>query len=247
MYLDRSLFRIIMRFASVVALVFSLAGCGGGSGGSTGFSVNVPIQSLDGTWFGSMNDAVGGLHSYQITIAGGAIGQILVDAVDQGFTGAIVRESDTLFTLTLSDGTVVEFFIDAAVQHAGFVDDGFNFGVVQKDALGLPTFFINDTDGDWSGNSVVTDFTTSLEFASTASCLNLLCTATGNGVNSNVDLSGGFSSAFGRWQGTFNNSAGDSGVITVMLSADKQFAGSFACDAAGVFPVDCDFSGWVKQ
>lgn len=237
----------VRRFWILSILALALTACGGGSGGGTGFSVNVPVQDLDGTWFGSLSDTVGVLHVYQVTITGGAISEILIDAIDQGLTGAIVRESDTLFSVTLSDGTEAGFLVDAAVQHAAFIDDGFNVGIVQKDATGLPTFLINDTDGSWSGNSVTTDFTVFQEFVSSATCLNLSCTATGNGVTSSVDLSGTFSSAFGRWTGTFSNTAGISGTATVMLSVDKQFAGSFACDAAGVFPVDCEFSAWVKQ
>ena len=247
MYRGRFVFSNVIRFAAAAVLILSLGACGGGSSDGSGFVVGAPMQQLDGAWFGSLEDPVGGLHTYQVTVSGDAVSQILIDGVDQGLTGTITKESDVLFSLVLSDGAEAGFIVDAAVQHAVFVDDSFNFAVVQKGVSGLPVFLVNDVDGNWSGNTIITDFVISSEFASTASCTNLLCTASGNGVNASIDLSGSFDATFGQWAGTFNNSAGESGVARALLSADKLFAGSYTCDNAGSFPDACDFSAWVRQ
>lgn len=249
---DRSTFGNVIHFAVIIVMVLLLGSCGGGSGGgSSGFKAGASVRQLDGTWFGSLEDRSNPniivLRTFTVTISGGAITQILIDSVDQLLTGTIGRESNTLYSLTLSDGTKAGFLVDAAVLHATFVDDGFNFGVVEKGAVGLPTFFILDTDGSWLGNTVETDLVTWTEFTSTAACTNLLCTASGNGVNSNIDLSVFFSSVYGQWNGTFNNTAGATGVATVMLSPDKQFAASYSCSDVATFLDTCDFSAWVKQ
>ncbi len=248
MYPGYSIFSKVTRFFTIAVLFLALTSCGGGSGGGgTGFSAGGPPLELDGTWSGSLQDPTGALHTYTVTISAGVITQILIDAADQNLTGTITKESDSLYSLTLSDGTVAGFIVDAATLHAAFVDDAFNFGVVQKGAAGLPTFLVNDTGGNWVGDTVVTDFVVFAEFTSTATCVNLSCTAIGNGVISNVELSGFFSADFGLWQGIFTNDVGESGVTTVMLSPDKQFAASHACDKPGFFPNDCDFSAWVKR
>jgi len=253
MYPDRSIFGNVIHFATVIVMVLLLSSCGGGTSDGSGLQVPGSPGQLDGTWFGSLEDRSTPntivLRTFTVTISGGAITQILIDSVDQLLTGTINGESGTLYSLTLSDGTKAGFLVDTAVLHATFVDDGFNFGVVQKGAVGLPAFGfdISDTDGSWVGNTVETDFVIWTEFSSTASCTNLLCTARGNGVNSSIDLSGFFSSAFGQWNGTFTNTAGESGEVTVMLSPDKQFAASYSCSDVATFLDTCDFSAWVLQ
>jgi len=253
MYPDRSIFGKVTRFIAVAILFLALGSCGGGSGGSgSGLSVGGSPQQINGVWFGSLQDVtLGTLHTYTVTIVGGVVTKIQIDGVPQMdggqvLTGTISKDSDVLYSITLSDGTEAGFIVDAGTLHATFVDDAFNFGVVLKDATGLPAFLVNDTDGDWSGDTVVTDFVVSAEFTSTANCVNLMCIVLGNSITSNVDISGFFSAAFGLWTGTYSNTAGEVGVAAVILSPDKQFAGSYLCDNAGVFPGDCDFSAWVR-
>lgn len=231
--------------------ILLVTACGGGDG--SGFSANPPsgvdIAQLDGTWSGSAEDSLGGLHTYQVTISGGVITEILIDGVNAGLIGTITKEaqSTVVFSTVLSDGTSGGFIVDIAAVHAVFVDEDFTFGVVQKNAGVLPTFLVNDTDGDWSGHTVQTDLNSFLEFTSSGSCVNLACTGSGNGVTSNIDLTVSFDATFGRWEGTYTNSLGDNGDTTVMLSTDKQFAGSHSCDSIIPFPDGCDFTAWVKQ
>ena len=115
------------------------------------------------------------------------------------------------------------------------------FGVVEKGATSLPTYVSDDSDGSWSGLDVETDdFMTFDGFTTTLTCSSLDCTFTGsNGGTGNVSLT--FESRVGRWIGTFTNSVGNAGEVRAFLSADKTFAGVWACDNVGVFPNHCDF------
>jgi len=252
MHFTDSTFHRVLRTVAITLTFILLSACGGGGSGSdkiTGTSVTPP-QQLDGTWTGSLEDPAGLLHNFQITVNGNTLSQLLIDAVDQGLTGTLTAQSTTTYAVLLSDSTKAMFIIDAALQHATFVDDAFNFGVVEKNANGLPIFSIGDVNGNWSGTTVVTDFATFSGFASTASCgvvTTLQCTATGNSVTTTIDLTGTFVINFGQWNGTFSNSNGDVGTSVVMLSPDKQFAAAYGCNNIGVFPDACDFSAWVRQ
>lgn len=247
---DRSIFRNVLRYVTVLVVILFLSACGGGSGGGSGLSVGGSPQQINGTWFGSLQDTVGDLHTYSVTIAGGAITQILIDGVDQMLTGTVTKDSDVLYSLTLSDGTEAAFIVDVTISYAVFVDDVFNFGVVEKNAVGLPGYVDTDINGDWSGVTVETDFTISTEVTSIASCVALpTCNATSGGVDSVITV------AFfpdlvinsAQWVGTFVENPGDTGDVRMMLSPDKQFAASYACVDVNLFPAGCGFSAWVKQ
>lgn len=249
MHFTDSTFHRVLRLITITLTFILLSACGGGGSGSdriTGTAVTPP-QQLDGTWSGSLEDPAGLLQTFQITVNGNTLSQLLLDGVDQGLTGTLTAQSTTTYAVSLSDSTKAMFIIDAALQHATFVDDAFNFGVVEKNAIGSPIFSIGDVNGNWSGTTVVTDFATFSGFPSTASCVSLQCTATGNGVTTTIDLTGTFVITFGQWNGSFSNSNGDVGTSVVMLSPDKQFVAAYGCDNIGVFPDACDFSAWVRQ
>ncbi len=249
MYFTCSRFRRVLRLFTLTLAFILLNACGGGGNGSDRATRTVvtPPQQLDGTWAGNLEDPAGLLHNLRITVNGNTLSQLLIDGVDQGLTGTLTAQSTTTYAVLLSDSTKAMFIFDAALQHATFVDDSFNFGVVEKNAIGSPIFAIDDVNASWSGTTVMTDFATFTGFASTASCVTLQCTASGNGVTTTIDLTGTFVIAFGQWNGTFSNSNGDVGASVVMLSADKQFVATYDCNNTGVFPDACEFSAWVRQ
>lgn len=258
MYSDRSKFEKIARFIAATLLFLTLSSCGGGSGGGGGSGLSGgggPPQQINGVWFGSLQDPLGTLHTYTVTIVGGAVTEIQIDGVvqmDAGqlLTGTISKDSDVLYSLTLSDGTEIAFIIDPAVLYAAVVDDEFNFGVVEKGANGLPGYVDSDIDGNWSGVTVETDFTISTEVPSTASCTFPTCNANSAGVDSVIAVAffpGVVVTNSAQWVGTFVETLGDTGAVRVMLSPDKLFAVSYACVDEALFPTDCGFSAWVKQ
>jgi hypothetical protein len=220
--------------------VLFLASCGGGGGGSDSDDV---MTILNGTWRGNLEDPTMTMHNATLTISGDTITSVLVDGVDQGLTGSIVQESANVFTVRLSDATKAGFIVDDARQHLTFVDEDFTVGVLQKNAGALPPFVQEDIAGIGSGIVVTTDFVTFQEFSGSVECVVPGdCTGTDGYV-------GDFTATLtytdlGRWTGT-SNYAGGSSTVSVFLSADKQFAGSWGCNfAIGVFPDACSFTAW---
>ena len=79
------------------------------------------------------------------------------------------------------------------------------------------------------------------QFTTTLTCSSRVYTFTGsNGVTGNVSLTTAFDAAFDRWIGSFTNSVGNIGEVRAFMSADKTFAGVWACDNFGSVPADCD-------
>ena len=219
--------------------ILTLSACGGGGGG--GSDDDDVIPGLDGSWGGNLEDSIGTMHNFTITISGDTVTKVLVDGVDDGITGSIVQASANVFEVRLSDASKAGFIVDDARQHMTILDEDFNIGVLQKNAGGLPPFEQADIAGSGSGIVVTTDFVTFQEFSGSVTCD---AAGTCTGTDGNV---GDFTATLtytdlGRWTGT-SNYAGGSSTVSVFLSADKQFAGSWACNfAIGGFPDDCSFS-----
>jgi hypothetical protein len=240
----------------IVVGLLSIVATGGGGGGSNGGGSGGPtLGDLAGTWFGTLEDSVGVLHTFSITIDGsGHLSQDLVDGVDQGLTGTVSQTSGSIFNFTLSDGRIGGFIADAGVTHAAFLDEFFNVGVVQKGATSLPTYVDTDIVGNWAGFGVNLD-----------SAFNVVQTATSNATVASdftytvTDSLGGittgtfttFFPTFGLFTGTFTTSS-SAGVAEAFLSADKTFGGTWTCDTTDGsvivgFPVDCSFFIHNKQ
>ena len=178
------------------------------------------------------------MHNFAITISGDTVTSILVDGVDEGLTGGIVQASANVFEIILSDTSKAGFIVDDARQHMTILDEDFNIGVLQKNAGPLPTFVQADIAGSGSGIVVTTDFVTFQEFSGSVTC-----DATGACIGTDGNV-GDFTATLtytdlGRWTGMSNYKGGPS-TVSVFLSADKQFAGSWACNF-GIFPDDCSF------
>ncbi len=245
-FLPRTIEHLAM--ALVMATALGLAACGGGGGGGGGGAPpaggpDVSLDDLAGTWFGTLEDSARTLHTLSLTFGSPTITAITIDGVNQGLTGTVTKEGAQVFSFVLSDGTKGGFLVDENAAHAVLLDDMLEFGVVEKGATSLPTYVSNDSDGSWSGLDVETDdFVTFGQFTTTLTCSSLTCTFTrNNGVTGNVSLTTDFNSAFGRWIGSFTNSVGNSGEVRAFMSADKTFAGVWACDDFGLVPADCDF------
>lgn len=220
---------------------------GGGSNPGPIGGADITVDQLTGTWFGTLEDGTGDMHVVQVTVSGASITSIVVDGITQSNTGTIAKENGQVFSYLLTDGTIGGFFVDPSSTYLAFVNDWFEFGVLQKGATALPSYVLNDIDGSWSGITIVTDFDTFTQHTSTATCTTLTCSASASsGISSTASFIGPFDAVHGRWIGTYTNSASSSGPVNGFLSADKQFAGTWACDAAGFFPGDCSFSAWKR-
>lgn len=243
------------QFTRVVLLVlmsYFISACGGGGGGGGGADPGPgghSIASLQGSWYGTMRDTGGTLHTVQIFIDGsGNVTSILQDNVSMSLTGVIDKVSAKVFGLALSDGTDAGFIVDASGNHAGFLDDGFFFGALQKGASSIPSYVPADIIGSWTGYGVTLDsnFVLNQEFASSATVNNSFLISGSDG------LSGAFSgqiltyyASWGVFQGNYSNGSG-SGTVTAFLSADKSFAASYACDSGIISISNCSYTAWNK-
>ena len=220
-----------------VAIALAIAGCGGGG---------QSVASLQGTWSGTVenpSDALG-----RITLVFDNGGHFTVTSPDGSSTGTAKEEKDNVFSYKLSDGTSGGFMVDDAGNHAGFVDENFYFGVVQKDASSaLPGFTPPDVVGNWSGMTVELGSDLSLQrmYGSSA-------TVSSNGAFSGENEKGSFVGAFADYNpayGRFRGGATQGGYsmyVSVFLTADKSFAAGYGCAKSGTFPADCGFTLWHK-
>jgi hypothetical protein len=238
--------RNILGGTLLTAAVLVLQACGGGNDGQD-FTV-VTLEQLNGTWAGSLEDTNGVLHLFSVTIDAGSVTQVSIDGTDQNWSGALTRAPDAVFSVLLN-GVDTRLFVDANAAHAVFLDAGFNFGVVEKNAAPLlPMYVMAESDGNWAGRTLVTDFTTFDAFPSSGTCTTQACTYTGNGVNADINLVGPFSAQYGNWTGTYTIAMpAESGDVSLLMSSDKNFAGYHRCLTGGVFPDDCTFTIWNRQ
>lgn len=222
-------------------------GCGAGAPN--------PFANLAGTWFGILEAPNGALSTISVTIDGSG------NLTDNG-TGrqaTITQDSAQIFSFVYTDdGTEGGFIVDPSFTHAGFLDEDFNFGVVQKGASALPAYAQQDIAATWSGRSVELDaaFNITQDYTSTATVAAADGRLTGND-STGTTFSGFFRADavpdFGVWQWSLTNSAGGSGLAEAFMSVDKSFIATWACDTRDDpnvnigFPVDCAFGVWTKQ
>lgn len=232
--------------------VFDSDGGGSGSGGDSDSESSSTTATPNGTWRGNLEDAGSGMHTTTVTISGGQITSILIDGTDQGVTGTVTREQGDFWIYELSDGTTGGFIFDDEFEHATFVDQDTNIGVIEKGASSLPSF--NQTDIALTASGTVVNLTGSFEVESVGSS-SISCDGSGN-CNGNDSLVGDFTvsslalsgDGLGRWLGQFNNNVPESGVARAFVTADKGFAGSWMCpDTATSFIGGCSFHAWRAE
>lgn len=243
------------RVITLVLLSYLLSACGGGGGGGGGAGGGpggLSVASLQGSWYGTLEDDIGNLYTIGLTVDGaGNVTSMKIDGTATGDTAVITKESAKVFGMTISDGTNAGFIVDAAGTHAGFVDDTFFFAVLQKNATSLPTFARADVIGSWSGYGVTVDagFNLDQEFASSATV------DSSYNISGSDALTGSFTGSFGPYDTTYGRHQGSitntnaTGNVSAFLSPDKNFAATWACFGLlpGSFPVNCSFSAWNKQ
>jgi hypothetical protein len=256
----------------------ALLGCGGGGGGDDGGSsggsgggggpgpvADVAVEQLTGTWFGTFDDK-NTVQSMSMTVDAGNITGVSLEGTATNLRGTITKatEAPRTFRFTLRDqaGATVSqgaLLADPSAAYLVFVDQFFDFGVIQKDATSLPTYAKADIERSWSGDTVTTSsgFTTFGQRSSSAACTASSATTS----QCDVTLSGGTARAAsaltpddprGRWIGSYTDTpatgAPQNGTVRAYLSPDKAFAGVWACtDFTTGFPGTCDFSAWRRQ
>ena len=250
-------------------------GDGGGTGDPTSNEPpDVELSQLTGTWFGSF-DSNGGVRTFEFTVDGSDVSEIKLDGTDTKLTGSISKATEIprAFRISInSSGSLLASGMIVADPTGNYVmymqkpeaaGASFQFGVLQKGATELPTYEQVDVNKAWAGDTVstTTGFSTFTRADSSATCAatdpattppSSQCTATLGSTErtaTNVVLD----DPLGRWFGELTDdpppaTAPANPAARFFLSADKNFAGAWAChDFLGGFPDTCDFSAWTQQ
>lgn len=227
-----------------------LAGCGSSSssssgGGGSSSSSGPTAASLAGTWYGAYEDTVGNIGRITVTVSSSGTFTYTITGVPSAGSGSgtISPVQGTIFG-TSSNGSTGGFMVDAAGTHAGFVDDAFDFAVLQKGASSLPSYTTADVNGSWAGQGVhLTGASMTIQQVYSASA-----TVSYPSLSGTDGRAGAFSGSFfatslanGGYAAT-GTQAGSAFDMEVFVAADKTFAGWWSCDSAGsIFPDDCTF------
>lgn len=210
---------------------------------------------LSGTWSGAVENDVGDLERWRLTISGSRVTALEVDGVDQKATGAISRNDAQVYSFTLTrtgESFQGNLFVDPPVTHLLYLDEVFGVGVLQKGTSALPAYAKIDVNGNWKGAQLTTDFDDFGRFASSAICITQTCSVTED-VSTRDTFTGSFDGTFGRWIGTskVGTNPGIDTVSRAFLGSDKTFLGVWRCvasqDGSLQFPQLCEYSAWTKQ
>ncbi len=220
-------------------LLAIFAGCDGGGGGnedqaSTG---DPDLTILEGTWFGTMIDDTNIIYTMTVTFDND--GNLVVDSVDGnpvGDTATLTKITSTMFSMLDSNNIKGMVVVDAQGLHLGWMDEADNAGVLQKKASQLPVFDVSDINGQWWGEGFWCDADMNLLLDDLQSNMTVNDLSFSVQDNYNTDINGSFLfflPEYGAWRGKYNlNALGESGSLTVLLTADNNFATSFSIDNA---------------
>ena len=211
---------------------------------------NVSVSVLNGTWYGfEENFSSGDVSKVSYVISNGTISEVQREnqgtnlLEDQGLVGSIVVTTNNVFSYELNNRSLGDFFSDDGHDFITYVDDQFNFGVLQKGAaedLNL-LFDANDIARNWTGYGVNVRNGTMTVAIKYDSDLNVEIDTQNFVGTEDAD-----SVSEGQYTGSFNLSDNIRGVykdsnwtnpinvdvfgdITVILSPDKTYAGARIC------------------
>jgi hypothetical protein len=200
-----------------------------------------PDLGLDGIWFGAMEDDGGDLFTLEWRICGDRITREFVSGFSTGVSGRLWQTGPGAWRGRLSDGTQFHMLTGPGRYHAMMVNDYFEFAVLEREALGLPGYFLSDLDGSWSGRHARLGWSsTELRDAW------LLCA---EGVCDSEDAGGTFATLwfdeldrdFGLYRGEFVDSRDAFGIAGALMSSDLLFLGTYTCPSGYRGPADCTF------
>jgi hypothetical protein len=138
----------------LLTALLALAGCGSEREHVVIVDCPGPNLGLDGTWFGAMEDDNGDLFTLEWNVCGDRITSEFVSDFNSGVNGQLWQTGPGAWRGQLSDGTEFHLLTDAGRYHAVMVNEYFEFAVLEREALGLPSYFFSDLDGAWSGRHV---------------------------------------------------------------------------------------------
>jgi hypothetical protein len=256
-------------FALALLFAISLTACGSGTKAPdapapppTPAPSNLPpikdvtLDQLAGTWLGTLEDTTRtGLHTVRITISGSAIAENSRDGVASNLAGSVAKDGLQLFRFQLDNPGKTDpshgiLLVDSTTTYLVFINNFFDFAVLEKGAAALPAFASSDVNGSWNGytSTVTGDFMAPTQEVTSSTCTYPTCNGKGRASVTRAETFTQFATDLGRASGTFADSPGQtSGTARMFLSADKAFAGTWTCATVASFPDTCDFSVWRRQ
>ena len=225
--------RFIPVIMVLMALPLAFACGGGGGGGGTG---GPALTAFEGDWFGPGEDEVFALSDFWLTINdSGTITLYDELSTDTGLTPAtFVVEDASSALITFNDTTEGGLFWDDTVTHMLFVDTWRGYmGVIEKDAIVLPSYATTDAHGSWLGYAYYFDAGGSEEWEKDSPVtLTMETDLTFSGISPDGSFTGtmnplAFSSSHGHFAGTVTPPVGPELITSMYLSADTTFAAGY--------------------
>jgi hypothetical protein len=159
--------RLSLLAACCVGALLCVSGCGSNTYGGGGYDPRFAL--LYGGWFGAWSTTGDGLNMARLSLTVDGYAQITLVEID----GAVELEADgvtpttgtlslvagqsRIYAFELTNGWTGGFYADDAHDHA-VLADGTGFGVLQKDAISLPTYEDADLrDAGFRGYAVDVD------------------------------------------------------------------------------------------
>ena len=234
--------------------VLMVGGCGGGD--ENGEPSN--SLGLNGTWGGVAEDIDFNLVTVSTTIEDRSVVEFLVDGRNFGETATITRLDGDVFESLSNFGVYGGFLTDPSKSYAVFVNELWDFGVLQRNASSpFGTATIADLDGTWSGSAIGFFADNYFRYSAVGSCSAGDClftvTSPARDSDGNVffDLTGQQTVLSAQhWESLIFDvdwaNPNASGFGSFFLSKDRNFIGAYLCPPGGWLE-QCEFAAMVRQ
>jgi hypothetical protein len=223
-------------WAALILLVPLLGACGGeekprSCDGGLG---------LDGTWFGAMEDDLGSLFTMQWRVCDDRIVRQRISGVDYGTRGRLTWEAPGVYRTRFDDGTRARLLTDPSGRYGALVSEFFDFAVLEREAFALPRYRPGDLNGVWRGRQLRQSGSLLAVSDSRSDCASGFCSILdGDGDTMLLDLAN-LERDYGLWWGGYTGARGG-GIAGALMSADREFLGTYSCPAGYGDPWDCRF------
>jgi hypothetical protein len=225
----------------LLTALLALAGCGSEREHVVIVDCPGPNLGLDGTWFGAMEDDNGDLFTLEWNVCGDRITSEFISDFNSGVNGQLWQTGPGAWRGQLSDGTEFYLLTDAGRYHAVMVNEYFEFAVLEREALGLPSYFFSDLDGAWSGRHARLGWNSSELRDAWLLCAEGVCDSEDSGGTFATLWFDALDPDYGRYAGEFVDSRDRAGIAGALMSSDLLFLGTYTCPSGYRGPEDCTF------
>ena len=215
------------------------------------------LSKLSGEWKGMYRDSGGVFRSLTASINdSGKITALTVYSMET-LTGTLESTGDKTYGYVLSDGSEGGFMADSSGKHLGFLTEDYEWGILEKGATlqysADGNFSSADFVGTWNGYSVELNSYMDVvdRYSSRATIETNLSFSGSNDYGSFSGQLDYYDDGKGYSYGTYSSADG-SGNVGLLVSPDKSFMATWACDSGSssnlaiYYISDCSFAIWNK-